>query len=40
VPPIECIELAVDPRLASYLELEPGLDIVSTYFVPKLTHRL
>lgn len=24
-PPIECIELAVDPRLGWYLLLEPGL---------------
>lgn len=25
VPPIECIELAADPRLAENLPLEPGL---------------
>lgn len=31
MPPIECIELAADPRLA-YLPLEPGLKTVSTSF--------
>jgi hypothetical protein len=29
VPPIECMELAVEPRLDWYLPLEPGLETIS-----------
>jgi hypothetical protein len=34
VPPIECIELAVEPRLGWYLPLEPGLLLnISTFTI-------